>query len=627
MKRIVQSVNIFKGLVNGINPSSSAYPEGAAYVSDNSRIDKDGCWNKGPNEVAISSPPTLGRVPGKSGNKEAFLSIKGSSILAKELGNSDNIAEGPNGYAYFTKSADYPQYWDGSDDSGSGDAGLAVPTSPTTAAPDAAGTRMESGIYLYLFTAYNATRDVESLPAAVIEWWVGKRYVGDVRQNDVPKVSATSSGNTIRIYRSKVIKVKKGDTMQITKWTSKFYFVGEAASATAFYDYAHDSEIDKPENLFTGRGSKPPSTGIDALASFQNRMFYFVDDTAWYSSAGRPEEVPKYYTLTITATYSVGVWTTGTFKDQLAAGGPTSHTVTQRPLLDTGVYGDASIKIKELAGETVVLAKEINGKLWVFTARSSGYIVPTADYEGFRYVKVRDGIGLCSPWTLVKTPYGVFGADSKGIWVIEKDYPKRLSDGVVDIDDSGKSTYCNPSYHASSFGLWVEELNEYLWCLWDGSTTYLQIAYQADRGVFVGPYALSIVGGCTYTLGAKSQVYVDTAYTITLASRLGLQTLKFWLGQTTPVKDNYSIEVFYKSITATKTVTASTYHNKIASETDAQSSTGHSHTDDSLVGIISPHNSGRFCEVCLSIPADCTAPVIGIDYAADIIPESEKAHR
>ena len=201
---ITENVDIGRGLINAIDPSSPAYPEGAAYVSTNSRIDRDGTWGKQPILANISASPNARTVPGKSGDHFASLSILGVHIIADGLGNGDSLAGGGNGYGYFTKSSDYPQYWDGTDNSGGGDSGLAQPGQTTypSIAVSGTGARQESGIYFYMAVIYNATRDVESLPTPAVEHWIGKRYnTSDQRVADVPVLSGiTSTGNKIRWY-------------------------------------------------------------------------------------------------------------------------------------------------------------------------------------------------------------------------------------------------------------------------------------------------------------------------------------------------------------------------------------------------------------------------------------------
>ncbi|MBA7617114.1 hypothetical protein ES703_24425 [subsurface metagenome] len=641
---ITENVDIFKGLINAIDPSSSMYPEGAAYNSDNSRIDKEGVWNKGPSLVALTGSPTAKDVPTKSGTHVDCLSILGVKVICRKLANADTIAEGGNGYAYFEASG-VPKWWDGVaavENTNYGTVGQARPSQTVypTVAVSGIGARHEEGIYYYFCIIYNPTRDIESLPTPVIEHYVSKRYVNDVRQADVPNLDIADAqvptGARVRWYRSKVIKIDKGDTDQLGSASSptEFYFIGEVSESgggvAAFADYAHDREL-SPERLYTGRGAVPPQTSVDVIASFQNRTFYFVGNIAYWSSAARPEECPQSYTLKIRHDYTNGVWATGDFNDQLTKGTASYTNLTQRPLLDTGLYAEAKMLISELEDQTVVRAKQIGDKLWVWTARMTGYITATANYEGFRFVKVNDGMGLCSPWTLAVTPYGIFGADKKGIWVIEKDYPKRLD--VIDIDDNTKSTYCNPSYHAASFGFWVDELKEYCWSIQkSGTPTYTQIVYQADKRAFVGPYNLTIVGGTAYTLGSVSECYLWTgsaAKDISISTRTGVQVLKFWLGQKTfaNVKDKVSIEIIYNGITADKSVTAACYQNNIASETGAASTTGWSHTDTNLIGYMEPRHSGRFFELSLSIPSDCEAPIAAVNYSTNLIIRRERAKR
>lgn len=619
MAKIAKNVNITLGLNNALEPSSSGYKEGLAYVSDNSRLDKENVWNKGPSLVSTSSAPTAKTVPSKTGKHFADMSVLGNHIIAAGLDNSDTIAEGSNGYGYFLASG-VPKYWNG--DATSGTVGLSAPTLPTADVSTNKGARQEEGLYYYLFTAYNATRDVESIASAVIEHWVRRYYSLDVRQADVPKVKATSTGNTIRIYRSLKIEANKGDSLQLGQKNSptKFYYVGEVASATYFNDYAHDDEIKNENDLYTGRGSKPPQSSVDVIASFQNRMFYFVDNVVYWSSAGRPEECPQGYNLSVEQTYTVGDWDDLSF----VAGTKSTLTVEEMPLLDTGLVGAAKMTLPELTGHTVVRAQEIGNKLWVFTADMTGYIVATAKYEGFRFVKVAEGVGLCSPWTLSVSKGGVYGADKKGIWQLEKEYPVRLSYGVIDIDDSNKSTYCDSDNLAASFGVWVDELNEYLW-----SVNSVQIAYQADRGVFVGPYALILTGGCSFVTSGGAQCYLTGGKTASISTRTGVQTLKFWLGQESfnIVKDKLNIEVVYNGITADKNVTAKVYQNNIASETGASESNSQSHNDDDLIGRIPAWGSGRFFEVSLSVPTDCIAPLTALNYTAEAVPASEKAQR
>lgn len=630
---IAQSLNFTHGLINAIEPSSPLYKEGAACVSTNSRIDDNGTWNKGPTTTNCTNAPTASTVPGKSGNHFQLISITGVQYIADGLGNSDTLAEGSNGYAYYLASGTL-KWWDGTDSTTAventnyGTAGLAQPSQSTypTIAVTGTGARQESGIYFYFATIYNAVRDVESLPTPVVEHWVGKSYVGDIRQADVPVLSGiTSTGNRIRWYRSKVIKINKGDTQQLSQITipTDYYFVGEVATGSTFADYANDTEIVRPENLYKHRGN-PAQTSLNSVASFDNRFFTFKSHIVQWSSAGRPEEFPTGYSLRIRHDYSSGVWTTGTFKDQLTKGTAVYTTLAMSPVLESGIEASAIMTVTELVGQTVVRAYEYNGKLWVFTNRTTGYIAPTGTYDAYRYVKVRDDIGVCSPWTLAESPYGLFGADRHGIWVIKGEILQRLSDGLIDITDSAKATYCATANMAASFGVWVDDLNEYWW-----SVSNVQIVYRADKGFFVGPYQLTLSGGTNYVNGSVAECYLTAGKTPIITSRAGVQTLKFWVGQSNcySIKSNVKVDVLYTAITAEKSITGAVYLNKIASETGAVSVTGWSHTDSDLLGHLDTRKSGRYIEISLSIPTDCTAPIAVIHYTAFIVSQKERVLR
>lgn len=638
-RSIPKTVNLLHGLINAVEPTSPAYPEGAAWVSDNSRLDKEGVWNKGPVITTNASGATARTVPGKTGNHFKPIAISGSQYIADGLGNTDTIAQGPNGYGYYLDSGTVKS-WDGTDNSGSDTAGLARPTTDPAASTSGTGTRQEGGIYWYMYTLYDASRNVESLPSDVIEHYVRRYYSGDTRQADVPNITGTVPDLTgsrednvsVRWYRSKVIRIYKGDTRQLGQESipTEFYFLGESAAGSGektWVDYAHDNEIARPENRYTGRGSAPPSS--DVIADFNNRLFCFKDNAVHFSSSGRPEEVPQEYTLTVNLSYSEGNWTA----EVLNAGSETLTLSNFRPILDTGLEGAVKFRVPELKGETVKAAETIGDKLWVWTEHTTGYIVPTAKYDGYKYIHVADGIGVCSPHTIQNTPYGIFGADRKGIWQIT-DTIQRLSYGRIDIDTSGKSTYLNySSYAAASFGVWVNELNEYWWSFQTAATpTYAQIAYQADMQRFVGPYKLAITGGCSFTSSGGTQCYLTGGKTPTISADRdggGAQLLKFWVGQETItyVKDMTHVYILYTSVTADKDVTAKVYQNNIASETNATESQSVTHNDSNLIGYITPVGSGRLCEIYLSIPTDCTAPIAAINYAYELVPLEETASR
>lgn len=647
MPNVHKTVDITKGLNNCMSPTSPLYPEGSAYVSDNSRLDKDGFWNKAP-VITSNSTGTLRVIPNKTGLHFRPITILGTQYITGGLSDTDTIVSGSNGYGYYLVSG-VPYWWSGVTSVSAVQytdydvSGLSRPTTdPVMQTMSAKGTRMEEGIYYYFYTFFDPTRLVESLPSDVIENYVRRYYVNDVRQVDVPIIrgvvpdmgegnEARETRTTVRYYRSKVIKIRKGDSVQLANQNNplEFYFIGESSAGKGNHDwsdYASDEEIAKPENLYTGRGSAPPTS--DVIASYQNRTFYFKDGDCYWSSSGRPEEVPQEYTLTVNQTYSVGTWT----GEVLTAGASTELAMSGfRPILETGIESAAKMKLP--ITETVKGAIEFQGKLWVFTEHSAGCITPTAKCDGFDYNKAADGIGICSPQTLQNTPFGLFGADKKGVWQIT-DSIRRISYGIVDIDTSSKSSYLNySSYAAASFGVWVDTLNEYWWSFQSSATpTYAQIVYQADIKSFAGVYKLTLTGGCSFVNSGGFHCYLTGGKTPTISADRnggGVQTLKFWLGQESLayVKDNLLVVVLYDSITADQNITALVYQNSIASETGAQTNGTHTHNDDNLVGLVDCNGSGRVFELSLSIPTTCTAPIASICYSFSLEPDGENANR
>jgi len=462
---------------------------------------------------------------------------------------------------------------------------------------------------------------------------------------------------------------------------------------STFIDYMNDSEL---EDEYEGRGSPPP-VGVDYVVSFNNRMYYFVDNIMYWSSAGRPDEVALKYTLNyVISSYYLNM----------------TASVEQVPKLSTGVYAEAKYEIAELNGETIAAAYPYKNRLYLWTFEGSfGYLEGTYSTEGNRFYLLQRGISVVSDKTFAESPYGLFGADREGIWTLQPSGQiYRLSKGVIDIDDSTKTTYAKQSTLNTSFGVWSSKLEEYLWCLVNTGETVVcrQIAYNPVRKVFNGIYAYtSLNGGCSMITSAGMQNYLTngktfdisstqidgsavafasiagngsaititfgtahsfvvgdiidvvgtgattwdvlnvaitsiTTYTITYAgttqgttragtvTKQGLaQTLKFWMGQDSleSVKDSLEIEIVYASITSAKTVTIIVYQNNIASTTGASSDTGIEHTSANLVGIVKVNGSGRMFLVEISIPTDCVAPIVLLNYIANYIDWNEKALR
>lgn len=379
-------------------------------------------------------------------------------------------------------------------------------------------------------------------------------------------------------------------------------------------DYLNDNELTE---RYEGRGSPPPSN-VDFICPFNNRMYYFIGNTVYWSSAGRPGEVAQEYTLT--------------YKVTSAAATVVTSTAKQKPLLSTGDYGEAKYEIAELAGETIIAAYPWRNRLYIWTQEGTcGYLEGTYTTEGVRFYLLRKGIGVISDKTLAHTPYGLFGADREGIWQMDNNGAIfRISKGWIDINDSSKSTYAKQSTLDHSFGVWSPELEEYIWCVVNAgeSTVCRQIAYNPLRRIFSGIYAYpSLFGGCLISTTNGLQNYLTNAKTFDSSSNEALeQTLDFWMGQHSleSVKDQIEVEIIYESVTADKDVTCSVYQNNIASTTGATSVTGITHNDDNLVGRIRPVGSGRMFLVRISIPSDCVAPIIAIGYIANHIIWNEK---
>ena len=388
-------------------------------------------------------------------------------------------------------------------------------------------------------------------------------------------------------------------------------------------DYLHDGEL---VEKYEGRGTPPP-TDIDFLAPFNNRMYYFKDNTAYWSSAGRPEEVAQEYTLT--------------YKLLSAAATTTTSTFTTKPVLSTGGYGEAKYEIAELSGETIIAAYPWRNRLYVWTQEGTcGYLEGTYTTEGIRFYLLRKGIGVISDKTLAHTPYGLIGADREGIWQMDNNGGLfRLSKGWIDIDDSTKSTHAKQSSLEHSFGVWSPELDEYVWCVsnFGEDTICRQIAYNPLRRIFSGIYAYpALFGGCGITTTTGLHNYLTNAKTFNADSTEALeQVLEFWMGQHSldSVKEDIEVEIIYESVTADKNVSIGVYQNNIASKTGAitfpsnYSTSAVTHDDDNLVGIVKPNASGRMFLVRIVIPSDCEAPVIALGYIANHVIWGEKSLR
>ncbi len=496
------------------------------------------------------------------------------------------------------------------------------------------GGRMQRGTYYYMFTHFDTARQVESLPSTITDWvcaaWPGA--LNNVNSAIYPTImispDATHSPSVgskridattrVRIYRTK----RTYEPDREINAPNEFFFIGDVAynaAGMSLDDFAHDSEL---VDRYEGRGTPPP-TGVDCLAPFENRMYYFIGNVVHWSSSGRPGEVAQDYTLT--------------YETRDPAGGASlSSTFPAQPTLAGAIQGEAKYEISELAGQTVIGAYSYNGKLWIWTESMVGYLRTTLSTEGVRFRLVRKGLGLISSKTLAHTPHGLFGADREGVWLLDNNNALgRLSKGVIDIDDSTKTTYFLQSTLTASFGVWVPALDEYWWCAVNTgeSVEHRQLAYQPLRKLFAGVYEYTgLTGGTAMTTVGGAQSYLTGGKTPS-ASAVATdmqQQLDFWMGQHSlgSVKDKLKVEIIYESITANQLVTVDLYQNNIASTTGAQSDTGIPHSDSNLVGTADAHGSGRMFLIRITTTNDLTrAPIIAINYTANQILWTEKSAR
>jgi hypothetical protein len=586
-------VDTFLGLNNLLNPASAEYREGMAYRAQNCRLNSKGLWEARPKLSTTVGAPTLyafDQTGWGTGNHFKNVAVQGTDLIIGSLATTESIAVGPNEILYGTRGTGTINRMisDGTDSL------LAAPTAPTVTSPPAdtgaIPTRMENGTYFYIFTSYNSTYKHECIPA--------KAYqvdVADVTANSVTMtITANGDSDEIRIYRT----LRTYVTDNVYNPNNRFYFVGVPTSGQAFVDRLNDQEI--INNEYEARGSVPP-TAVDYIEAWNNRMYYFKDNIVYWSSAGRPQEVAQEFDLTTETT----------------EGGSTVE-ITIKPRLSVGVYGEAKYEISELSSKTVTAAIPRGGRLWIFTATTVGYLMATNQLEGIRYKEFRIGIGAVNDKCIAFTPYGVFGADRQGMWLLSNyDELTRISDGAIDLL-AGADTTVTQSYVTDSFIVWCPILEEVWWSMqYAADPTYIQIVFQANRGIFTGPYTHAITGGCNYTSTSGAYTYVTGPYIVdqTTADTAVAQYLDFWLGQSNPmtIKDELEVQIIH-SATPGAAVTAKIYQADIAS-TSGITSEDTSYTD--ATRNLQAHNAGRFFKLELTLPT-AGAPLALFNYRYNI---------
>jgi hypothetical protein len=510
------NLNILIGLNEDVSPASFAHRDGALAVCKQMRVDKDGLWSK----VAQSN-----------------VSANDLSSVVADDGVTQTTANIVSGIA--------------------ANGSVSVSTSGSLT-----GSRMESGLYFYMATT--ATSGSEGVTSKAVEYYVGRHFSGnDVRAYDVPVI--TASGSTPRIYRTKVIYAQKGSKIQRVQQNSptEFFYVG---SGTTVYDYLHDSELGYK---YEGRGSVLSSTPA-VIARFDGRIFAFYTGYARWSSVGRPREFPQAHNVSYYYNYSNSTWNAGDFKEGLAYsldGSP--KTITFYPTLENGVHAETRLWLPEIIDRAVVAALEFKGKLWVWTATTVGYIVPSG--AGYRYIHLSEDFGATAG-TIVEGGVYLFGADSNGAWILDGEFPKKISDGII-----------SPTINR---GNWNSTYEEY----WFG-TASIQYIYNTKLG--------------------------------TITSKVGSYTpeMIFWAqANDGKVKEDVRITILLKSGACTATV----YQGYYPDTSDCVSSGNYSISDGTHITVIEPINSGRYIGIKL---VGTTFELAGINIEAKDVNEFERNYR
>lgn len=570
---INQTIDQFLGLNNMLNPSSPTYREGMAYRSYRARLDEKGLWSPQPLLSVISDAPALQACPHATEGYFKALSVDSTNKIVK-YGLTTSCDVGTNKKLYSTNGS-------GKVKNAAGDlANLTRPTITAATTGSSGTSRAANGTYYYMATLYNATYQMEGLPSATV---ASIEIDHDNSKTYAYLTSGTTATatDTIRFYRSRRTNPADGTYNP----TNIFYFLGEITSGTTFTDLLSDEEITNYE--YEGRGTIPPDS-VDYLVSFNNRMLYFIGNTLYWSSAGRPQEVAQEYSVTIVS---------GT-------------AVKCKPKLSIGTYGEAKFEITELAGHKVLAAMPLNGRLYIWTSNKMGYLEPTNRYEGYRFRLLREGVGVTSDKVLALSPYGIFGADHQGIWLLTIDGEIiRLSYGVIDFNDNSKDTYFTYTDFNNSFGVWCPHQQEYLW-----GVSGKILAYQATRGIFVGPYTYAVGGGCSLVTASGAYAYLTGGVSPSPSTADSVVTyLDFWFGQSSPttIKEELRVETVH-SIVPSGNVTIQIYQNGITSTTGATDSGAKTYS--TAIGGLSPVGSGRYFFVKLTIPTASPLAVIQYSY-------------
>ena len=517
--------------------------------------------------------------------------------------------------------------------------GLAPPATPTGATADDATSRILRGARNYVATHFDERRNVRSLPSTAKVFAEADLAYDNTKKVQVTAVATGGEAATQEAWRSQRTSVYDAVLGDMTH----FMRVGPITGTPAD-DKRSDEELRRDGRLDC-RGGRPLPCRYAIV--WRGRAYYaghpwnhgttptfHKDNTAGdaytvpiphvdgrcieWSSAGRPEEVARRYVLSVS-----------------------SANVEQSPELEPGLLMEAKTWLPDDAGGVVVGMVGFGQEVLVFTERQATSLFGAVEPFGQR-ILARD-VGLCSHRTLQTCGgYGLMGADAEGPWVWNGAEFAHLGRAALDLSATSP-TGVQQSALSASLAVWVRELQEYWWIVPrpGGTAKARVIAWQADRGVFAGPYDFNL--GSAEITSAATIVLANTAPVTILGLSNGYIVqvdpavltdsdgatardftcrARFWFGSddVRTAKVKVRATVVYASITADKEVTARLWAGDAVDLAEIESLAPYPHTaamETYPVGFVGPEGRGRFAAADILIPEGCDAPIASVVVEAE----------
>jgi hypothetical protein len=645
-----ENSGFYRGLVTRLSPTSPRFLQGMASIADNRRMALDDMVRRRPGlssyiSVRISATEApknawqvhfdgtsggtdldylivkTGDGDGDDDGKLYFWNLAGDtawheilSATSTSLALSDTEAGSvfvANDFLYYTDSV---RTWGWAPGYASGVAftpGQAVPAAaPQLLVAPNAISRIGGGMRSYVQTnADILKRKVEGLPSTA-----NVLTEAEITYDFSKQVTVTAAAPTNRLYRtpaSSALRGRAGDG-------GHYYYIGEGSGTPCNYvDLRSDPEVMRDGRL-NCRGGRPTPCRYSAL--HRGRTYYagfnvdaitnLVDRRCIeWSSAGRPEEVARKYSVSIS-----------------------SQTIQQLPELTPGQFGEAKTWLPDDAGGIVTGLIGYGQEVLVTTDAAVTSLYGTV--EPFSQRILSREVGCCAHRTLVAAgDYGLMGCDSHGPWVFNGATVEHVGRALLSLD-SDSQTSVNFSQLTNSFGVYVRELREYWWfCPPAGQTVISRcIAYQCDRGAFTGPYQFNVGSGagiaaalCVVMPNAepvtilftttgyvlKVDATVLTDHTGTAATSFS-SNLRVWAQGGELGKKGMRWTILYESITAGKSVTARAWAADYAIFTPRDTQDHQSHTSEAELYPLfdmPPEGRGRLAALHILEPDDCDAPI------------------